>query len=105
MVFMYSPTEDPQPPGPDVLFEVALKNLDGTGFRQITHDGAQKFLPHLSPDGAKVLYTKFKAGGYGSSNALTDIAVFELSSGKETMLTRGGYNGYGTWSPDGRRIA
>jgi Tol biopolymer transport system component len=91
--------------GPGVDYEIALINLDGTDFKQLTSDGRQKFLPHLSPDGTKIVYTKFLVGGFGSPEAATEIAVFDLASGLETLVTSGGNNGYGTWSPDGSRIA
>jgi Tol biopolymer transport system component len=105
MVFMYWPAGGGQPVGPNAPYEVAIMNVDGTNLKQLTSDGKQKFLPHFSPDGKKVLYTKFAVGGYGSSNAASDVAAFDLASGKETMITSGGNNGYGTWSPDGNRIA
>lgn len=105
MVFMFLPNGGGQPASPNTPYEVAVMNLDGTHFRQLTSDGKQKFLPHFSPGGTKVLYTKFAVGGYGSPNAVTDVAVFDLASGQETMMTSGGNNGYGTWSPDGSRIA
>ncbi len=91
--------------GPDVDYEIALINLDGTNFEPLTSDGRQKFLPHFSPDGRKILYTKFIAGGFGSREAVSEVAVFDLASGRETLVTSGGDNGYGTWSPDGSRIA
>ena len=105
LVFMYWPAGRGQPVGPDTPYEVAVMNLDGTNLKQLTSDGKQKFLPHFSPDGTKILYTKFTVGGYGSSNAVTDVAVLDFASGKETMITSGGINGYATWSPDGSRIA
>jgi Tol biopolymer transport system component len=105
MVFMYLPTGGGPPVGPDVPYEVAVMNLDGTDFRQLTRDGRQKFLPHFSPDGTRLVYTKFAVGGYGAPSAVTDVAVLDIASGRETTITRGGNNGYGTWSPDGRRIA
>src|SRR5450755_345791 len=106
MVFM-TPTASGQfAPGPGTsAYEVAVMNLDGSGFRQLTNDGKFKFLPHFSPDATTIVYTKFSVGGYGSADALTDIAVYDLASSTETMVTSGGNNGYGTWSPDGSRIA
>ncbi len=91
--------------GPGVDYEIALINLDGGDFKQLTHDGLQKFLPHFSPDGSKIVYTKFLAGGFGSPEAVSEVAVFDLASGEEKIVTSGGENGYGTWSPDGTRIA
>jgi len=105
LVFMWAADGHVGPAGPDVDYEIALINLDGTGFEQLTNDGKQKFLPHFSPDGTKLLYTKFIAGGMGSPQAVTEIAVFDLASRQETLVTSGGDNGYGTWSPDGSRIA
>ena len=104
MVFMYSSTGD-MVVAPGSPFEVAVMNLDGTGFKQLTNDGTQKFLPHFSPDGTKIVYTKFQVGGYGSPDAQTDVYSYDLASDKETRVTSGGTNGYGTWSPDGTRIA
>jgi len=40
-------------------------HLDGSGRRQLTNDGKFKFLPHFSPDGSKIIYTKYEVGGYG----------------------------------------
>jgi Tol biopolymer transport system component len=105
MVFMWAPDGSGAPVGPSIDYEIALVNIDGTGFRQITSDGRQKFLPHLSPDATKILYTKFTSGGFSSPDAVSYVAVFDLASGKETLVTTGGSDGYGTWSPDGSRIA
>ena len=105
MVFMWAPDGTGDPVGPNIDYEVALMNLDGTGFEQLTGDGKQKFLPHFSPDGTKVLYTKFLVGGFSSPEAITEVAVLDLASRQETLVTSGGNNGYGTWSPDGSRIA
>lgn len=105
IVFMWAADGHVGAAGPGVDYEIALVNRDGTGFAQLTGDGQQKFLPHFSPDGTKIVYTKFLAGGFGSPAAVSEIAVFDLASGAETLVTSGGDNGYGTWSPDGSRIA
>jgi Tol biopolymer transport system component len=105
LVFMWAADGHVGPAGPDVDYEIALINVDGSDFKQLTSDGLQKFLPHFSPDGEKILYTKFLAGGFSSPEAVAEIAVYDLSSGRETIITSGGDNGYGTWSPDGSRIA
>ncbi len=105
LVFMWAADGHVGAAGPGVDYEIALINLDGTGFEQLTSDGEQKFLPHFSPDGSKLLYTKFIVGGFGSPAADTEVAVFDLASRQETLITSGGDNGYGTWSPDGSRIA
>jgi hypothetical protein len=92
-------------PGAGAIFEIAVMNLDGSGFRQLTNDGKMKFLPHFSPDGSKIVYSKYSVGQYGSPDAAMDIAVYDLATGIETMLTNQGDDVQGTWSPAGDRIA
>jgi WD40-like Beta Propeller Repeat len=104
LVFM-TPIGNPLAPGPGTLYEIALINTDGSGFRQLTNDGKFKFLPHFSPDGSKIVYTKFAVGQYGVPSAVTDIAVYNLATGVETLITHQGSAVQGTWSPTGTRIA
>ncbi len=92
-------------PSPTDLQPVFTINLDGSGMAQITTDGLQNFLPHFSPDGTKLLYTKFARGGYGSPDAVTDIFVYDRATAIETNLTRTGTAIQGVWSPDGQQIA
>ena len=80
-------------------------NVDGSNRRQLTADGKNKFLPHFSPDGTRVLYTKFLVGGYGQPNSQTDVAVYDFGSGTETLLTHTGNAFQPIWSPDGKRVA
>jgi hypothetical protein len=80
------------PPGPTSSSEIGLVNLDGTGLRQLTNDGKYKFLAHFSPDGTRLVYTKFETAGYGSPDATADIAVFNLATETEKMITQGGAN-------------
>jgi len=95
----------PPVPGPGAIYEIAVMNLDGSGFRQLTNDGKFKFLPHFSPDGSKIVYTKYSVGQYASPNAVMDIAVYDLANDTETTITHQGDDVQGTWSPTGRRIA
>jgi len=104
-VFMKPTNPGPMPPGPGQIYEIAIINLDGSGFRQLTNDGKFKFLPHFSPDATRIVYTKYSVGQYASPNAVMDIAVYDIARGQETMVTHEGYDENGTWSPDGRRIA
>ena len=107
IVFMYpvGAETDPPVPGAGKIFEVAVMNLDGSGFRQLTNDGKMKFLPHFSPDGSKIVYTKYSVGTYGSPDTVEDIAVYDVATGVETMITHDGNDVQGTWSPTGDRIA
>jgi hypothetical protein len=103
IVFTYDPSCPAD--GPSCRDEVYVMNLDGSERQQITNDGAAHFLPHFSPDATKIVYTKFSVGGYGEPNAQTDVAVMDLATMQEAMITHDGRSGYPSWSPDGTRIA
>ncbi len=107
MVFMRpAGRRGPLPPGPsNTDWEIVVMNLDGTNRRQLTNDGKFNFLPHFSPHGSKVMYTKYAVGGYGDPSAKMDVFVFDLASGQETQLTHTGMSIQGVWSPDGSQIA
>ena len=95
------------PPGGTAAQEVFTANLDGSNRTQITHDGLNKFLPHFSPDGSKLVYTKYIVGGYGDPTSKPVFAVYDLVTGKETVIADGGTAAIAqaSWSPDGKRIA
>ena len=113
----------PNPPGeivfesagpfdPRAVEEVVTMDLDGRNRVQRTGDGTNKFLPHFSPDGRRLLYSKFLIGSYGDPHSVTAVAVYDLGSGRETLVTPIGdpVQSNGTpfqpvWSPDGKRIA
>lgn len=92
-------------PGSGAASDLFVMNLDGTGRVQLTHDDALEFLPHFSPDGTRVLYTKYETGTYGQPGSVTDIAVVDLATGRETLLTHRGDAAQAAWSPDGTQIA
>ena len=85
--------------------EIVVSNLDGSGRVQITDNDVLEFLPHFSPDGTRLVYTRYGAGTYGDPNAQTDVAVYDFATAKETIVTNNGKSGQPSWSPDGKRIA
>jgi dipeptidyl aminopeptidase/acylaminoacyl peptidase len=93
------------PVGPNSPPEIGVVNLDGSDLLPLTNDGKEKFLPHFSPDGTKIAYTKFESGGYGAPFSRADIFVYELLTGDETQLTNDGADVQATWSPDGSQLA
>jgi Tol biopolymer transport system component len=92
-------------PGDDVVQEIYTMNLDGSNRRQITRDGRSKFLPHFSPDGKRLVYSKFLSGKYGDPDPVTGIAIFDFAENAEQLLTGPGRAFAAAWSPDGARIA
>jgi hypothetical protein len=97
--------EGPGVPGSSSVQEISTANLDGSNVVPIEQDALSKFLPHFSPDGTHLLYTKFLAGQYGDPTAQTDIFSYSFTTAKETRLTSLGQGFQAVWSPDGQHIA
>lgn len=106
IVFMAS-TAEPAPGSAAAAtgWELVVMNLDGSGRRQITHNGEQEFLPHFSPDGTRLVYTRFTRGGYGVPDSRSRVTVYDFATQTTRDLTSTGFEWYPVWSPDGRRIA
>jgi Tol biopolymer transport system component len=98
-------SQSPVPTDPGAVDELVTMNRDGSNRRQITSDGKNKFLPHFSPDGTRLVYSKFLTGAYSDPDARTDVAIYDFASASETLLTHTGTSVQPAWSADGRRIA
>lgn len=103
LVFTRDPN-DQGPQSPTSRQQLFFINANGTGLTQQSADGINRFLPHFSPDGRRVLFTKFYRGGYGSADVLTDVVVLDLATNRESRLTNLTNGWQGAWSPDGTRI-
>jgi Tol biopolymer transport system component len=97
--------EGPGVPGTVSEQELFTGNLDGSNTAQITHDGLNKFLAHFSPDGTRLVYTKFLTGKFGDPDPETDIFTYTFATAAETRLTATGNAFQAAWSPDGEQIA
>lgn len=86
-------------------FELVVMDLDGSNRRQLTDNAEQEFLPHFSPNGTRLLYTRFTKGGYGVEASLSRVTVYDFATGTTRDLSDTGKDSYPAWSPDGTRIA
>jgi hypothetical protein len=96
--------------GPGVPGQVAVEqlytaNLDGSNTVELPQDNLNKFLSHFSPDGTRLVYTKFLSGKFGDVAPVSDIFTYDLATSTETRLTTTGTAIMATWSPDGTQIA
>ena len=74
-------------------------NADGTGFAQLTADGASNHHPTWSPDGMRIAFAATHGGA-------TELYVMAANGSGVARLTNGiGVLGSPAWSPDGATIA
>ena len=79
--------------------EIVRMDYDGHGVQRLVANGALNLAPVLSPDGAVLAYTSYRAGA-------PDIYLLNLRDGQEERLTNEpGLALAGSWSPDGRYLA
>jgi hypothetical protein len=96
--------------GPGVPGQVAVQqlytaSLDGSNVVELPQDNLNKFLSHFSPDGTRLVYTKFLSGKFGDLAPVSDIFTYNLATGSETRLTTAGTGIMAAWSPTGQQIA
>jgi len=96
--------EGPGVPGTTSVQEIYTANLNGSNIAEIPQDNLNKFLVHFSPDGSRLLYTKFVTGKFGDPAPDSDIFTYSLASAAETRLTNLGNGFQAAWSPDGTQI-
>ncbi len=97
--------EGPGVPGTVSEQELFTGNLNGSNVVQITNDGLNKFLAHFSPDGTRLVYTKFLSGKFGDPDPQDDIFTYAFATAIETRLTTMNNAFQATWSPNGQQIA
>jgi Tol biopolymer transport system component len=74
-------------------------NSDGSGQVNLTHNAALDWTPSWSPDGAKILFTSYRAGG-------GELFAMNADGSGVTQLTHNSlYDRHPKWSPDGTQIA
>ena len=79
--------------------EIVRMDYDGHGVQRLVANGALNMAPVLSPDGAVLAYTSYRAGS-------PDVYLLNLRDGQEERLTNApGLALAGSWSPDGRYLA
>lgn len=78
---------------------IYIMNPDGSGEAQLTTAGDNNTTPRLSPDGRKVLFTRYLSSNY-------DVYQYDIDQNVETRLTDNpAIDGSADWSPDGSKIA
>ncbi|MGZ5477559.1 MAG: protein kinase domain-containing protein, partial [Thermoanaerobaculia bacterium] len=98
---------DPSPDGSSVVFysrvqpegDLYTAQSDGTGFRQVTSDGATDRVPRWSPDGRWIVFFSNRSGSLQLWRVRRDGSELQQVTDAEDDMA------IPAWSPDGSRLA
>jgi Tol biopolymer transport system component len=76
--------------------QVAMINVDGSGFTELTSGTDNNAFPSFAPDGKHIVYRTFSKTGYG-------LRILNAETKAVTVLTNG-YDNFPLWSPRGDLI-
>jgi Tol biopolymer transport system component len=76
--------------------QIAMVNVDGTGFHEVTSGVNNNGFPSMAPDGKRFVYRSFGPDGEG-------LRIMNLETRAVTKLTEG-YDNFPLWSPRGDLI-
>jgi Tol biopolymer transport system component len=83
--------------------ELWIMRGDGSGKRQITHNGAANFGPYFFPDGKRVIF----ASNLGSGGGVDNFELYAINvdgAGLERVTYSAGFDGFPVFSPDGKKL-
>lgn len=83
--------------------ELFIMNSDGTGKKQLTHNGAANFAPFFTPDDKRIIFASnlHNPKGFDFDLFLIDTTGENI----EPVTTAQGFDGFPMFSPDGKKLA
>jgi Tol biopolymer transport system component len=90
--------------------EITVCNRDGTGFRQVTDNGAANFGPYWMPDDKRIIFSSNvrgteeaqKTGNHAAARNFDLFVIGEDGKGLEQITHHAEFDGFPMFSPDGR---
>ena len=85
--------------------EIFVINADGSGKKQVTSNGASNFSPFFHPDGKRIIFSSnAETRGDGGRPSFHLYLVNEDGTAQERLTTKGHFNSFPMFSPDGKRL-
>lgn len=85
--------------------EIFVINVDGSGKKQVTSNGASNFSPYFHPDGKRIIFSSnLETRGEGGRPSFHLYLVRDDGTGTERLTTEGHFNSFPMFSPDGKRL-
>ncbi|QPD06069.1 MAG: hypothetical protein Nkreftii_003843 [Candidatus Nitrospira kreftii] len=85
--------------------ELFVINVDGSGKKQVTSNGASNFSPYFHPDGKRIIFSSnLETRGEGGRPSFHLYLVRDDGTATERITTEGHFNSFPMFSPDGKRI-
>jgi Tol biopolymer transport system component len=82
--------------------EICVCNIDGSGFKQITHLGKANWAPFFTPSGNKIIFSSNHQSAKGY-----DFHLFMINldgTGIEQVTSESHFNAFPMFSPDGKKL-
>jgi Tol biopolymer transport system component len=92
--------------------EITVCNRDGSGFRQLTRNGAANFAPYWLPDDKRLLFASnfrgveqaAKTGDRAAARRFCIYLMHEDGSGLEAVTNSDEFDSFPMFSPDGKHL-
>ena len=85
--------------------EIAVMNADGSGKREVTHNGASNFSPYFHPDGTHIIFSSnVETRGDQGRPAFHLYVIRDDGGGLERVTYQGHFNSFPMFSPDGKQL-
>lgn len=83
--------------------EIWTMNADGSGKRQVTHNGAANFAPYWLPDGKRIVFAS-NMGNTQDPSGFDIYVIREDGTGLERITYYPGFDAFPMFSSDGKRL-
>ena len=83
--------------------ELWVMNADGSGKRQVTHNGAANFAPYWLPDGRRIIFASNLANP-SEASGFDLYLIGEAGTGLERLTTYPDFDAFPMFSSDGKRL-